>query len=139
MKKKIVLISCVSQKQSRKSRVQDLYVSTLFKLNLKYAEKLKPDGIYVLSAKYGLLSLNEEVAPYNQTLNEMSATEVKSWSAEVLHQIKHVSDIENTMYIFLAGDRYRKYLLPALKDYTIPLQGLRIGEQLSKLKELTTS
>ena len=138
MKKKVVLISCVSQKRARKCRVRDLYVSTLFKLNLKYAEKLKPDDIYVLSAKHSLLSLNEEITPYNQTLNEMSTAEVKSWSAKVLRQIKHVSDIENTTYIFLAGDRYRKYLLPSLKDYTIPLQGLRIGEQLSKLKKLTS-
>ncbi|KAF0144121.1 MAG: hypothetical protein FD156_2060, partial [Nitrospirae bacterium] len=105
---------------------------------LQYAEKLKPDNIYVLSAKHGLLTLNEEVMPYNQTLNEMSTAEVKSWAARVLPQIKRVSDIENTTYIFLAGDRYRRYLLPTLKDYAIPLRGLRIGEQLSKLKELTS-
>jgi hypothetical protein len=138
MKKKVVLISCVSRKRSQKSRVRDLYISTLFKLNLRYAEKLKPDDIYVLSAKHGLLSLNKEVMPYNQTLNEMSAAEVKSWAAKVIRQIKRVSDIENTKYIFLAGYRYRKYLLPALKDYAIPLQGLKIGEQLSKLKEFTS-
>lgn len=136
MKKKVVLISCVSQKQSRKAKVRDLYTSTLFKLNLKYAEKLRPDKIYVLSAKHGLLSLNDEIAPYNQTLNEMTNKEVKAWAKEVLDQLKRVSEIEKTKYIFLAGDRYRKYLLPALKDYAIPLQGLRIGEQLSKLKEL---
>jgi hypothetical protein len=138
MKKKVVLISCVSEKLSRRAKVRELYTSTLFKLNLKYAEKLRPDKIYVLSAKHGLLSLNDEIAPYNQTLNEMTALEVKSWATEVLRQLKRVSEIENTKYIFLAGDRYRKYLLPALKNYVIPLQGLRIGEQLSKLKELTS-
>ena len=138
MKKKIVLISCGKRKQSHKSRVRDLYVSTLFKLNLKYAEKLEPDEIYVLSAKHGLLSLNEEVSPYNLTLNKKSAAEVKSWSTEVLRQINHVSDIKNTKYIFLAGDKYRKYLLPNFNDYSIPLKGLRIGEQLKKLKELTS-
>lgn len=138
MKKKIVLISCVSAKLSRRSKVRDLYISTLFKLNLKYAEKLRPDRICVLSAKHGLLSLNDKISPYNQTLNEMTALEVKSWASEVLRQLRRVSKIESTKYIFLAGDRYRKYLLPALKDYTIPLQGLRIGEQLSKLKKLTS-
>ena len=138
MKKKIVLISCVSQKQSRKSRVRDIYISTLFKLNLKYAEKLEPNEIYVLSAKHGLLSLDKEIEPYNQTLSEMSAAKIKSWSEKILRQINHVSDIKNTKYIFLAGDKYRKYLLPHLKDYAIPLKGLRIGEQLKKLKELTS-
>jgi len=138
MKRKVILISCASQKRTQKSRVRDLYISTLFKLNLKYAEKLKPDDIYILSAKHGLLSMNQKVAPYNQTLKEMSATEVKSWSSKVLHQINKVSDIENTTYIFLAGDRYRRFILPALKYYAIPLKGLRIGEQLKKLKELTS-
>lgn len=118
--------------------MRDLYISTLFKLNLKYAEKLRPDKIYVLSAKHGLLSLNDEISPYNKTLNEMTVLEVKAWASAVLCQLRRVSKIKNTKYIFLAGDRYRKYLLPALKDYTIPLQGLRIGEQLSKLKELTS-
>jgi len=138
MKNKIVLISCVSKKQSCKSRVRDFYISTLFKLNLKYAEKLEPNGIYVLSAKYVLLSLDEEIEPYNQTLNEMSAAKIKSWSDEILLQINHFSDIKNTKYIFLAGDKYRKYLLPHLKDYAIPLKGLAIGKQLKKLKELTS-
>jgi len=138
MKTKIVLISCVGQKLSRKSRARNLYISTLFKLNLKYAEKLKPNEIYILSAKHGLLSLDEEIEPYNQTLNEMSAAKIKTWSEEILQQINHVSDINNTKYIFLAGDKYRKYLLPHLKDYAIPLKGLRIGEQLKKLKELTS-
>ena len=138
MKKKIVLISCVSKKQSRKAKVRDLYTSTLFKLNLKYAEKLRPDKIYVLSAKHGLLSLNDEIAPYNQTLNGMTNKKVKTWANDVLNQLRRVSDIEKTKYIFLAGVRYRMYLLPELKDYTIPLEGLRIGEQLSKLKELTS-
>lgn len=138
MKKRIVLISCVSRKQPNKSKVRDLYTSTLFKLNLKYAEKLEPDEIFVLSAKHGLLSLDVEIEPYNQTLNEMSAYEIKLWSEKVLRQISDVSDIKNTKYIFLAGTSYRKYLLPHMEDYEIPLKGLRIGEQLKRLKELTS-
>lgn len=132
------MISCVSAKLSRRARVRDIYISTLFKLNLKYAEQLRPDEIYVLSAKHGLLSLTDEISPYNLTLNEMTAPEVKAWATDVLRQLRRVSEIDNTKYIFLAGSRYRKYLLPALKDYVIPLEGLRIGEQLSKLKELTS-
>jgi len=51
--KKIVLISCASKKLEVKAKAADLYTSALFKLNLKYARKLKPDGIFILSAKYG--------------------------------------------------------------------------------------
>lgn len=69
MSKRIALISCVSQKLSQHAKPKELYVSTLFKLNLKYAEKLEPDEIFILSAKHGLLSLDQQIEPYEQTLN----------------------------------------------------------------------
>jgi len=56
---KIVLISCSSKKSAHKSKAKNLYISTLFRLSLAYAKKLKPDKIFILSAKYGLLNLND--------------------------------------------------------------------------------
>lgn len=138
MSKKVVLISCVSQKLPHQAKAKNLYVSTLFRLNLKYANSLKPDGIYVLSAKHGLLGLEQEIEPYELTLNNMRATEIKEWANNVLSQLKSVSSLEETEFIFLAGDKYRKYLLPHIRNKIVPLKGLRIGEQLQKLKELTS-
>jgi hypothetical protein len=106
-------------------------------LNLKYASKLNPDGIFILSAKYGLLDLEQEIAPYEQTLNNMRVNEVKQWASSVIEQIKKISTIDETEFVFLAGEKYRKYLLPHIKNAQIPLEGLRIGEQLQRLKELT--
>lgn len=138
MRKRIVLISCVSQKLSQRAKAKDLYVSTLFKLNLKYAEKLLPDDIFVLSAKHGLLSLETEIEPYEQTLNNMCAGEIKQWASRVLEQINRVCSINETEFVILAGDKYRKYLLPHIKNSQVPLKGLRIGEQLQKLKGLVS-
>ena len=138
MRKRIVLISCVSKKLSQPATAKELYVSTLFKLNLKYAEKLNPDEIFILSAKYYLLSLDEQIEPYDQTLNKMCSSEIKLWANRVLLQISEKCSIEDTEFIFLAGDKYRKYLSPNLNNVCIPLKGLRIGEQLRKLKELTS-
>jgi hypothetical protein len=78
--KKIVIISCVSQKLKCKSKAQDLYISPLFTKNLKYAKLLKPDNIFILSAKYGLVGLDEEIEPYNKTLNTMGSNEIKEWT-----------------------------------------------------------
>jgi hypothetical protein len=74
--KKIVLISCVSQKRTQRSKAKDLYVSVLFKKNLAYARRLNPYAIYILSAKYCLLDLETEIDPYNLTLNTMSAGQI---------------------------------------------------------------
>ena len=132
---KIVLISCVSKKLDEKSKARDLYVSPLFKYNLQYAQLLCPDKIFILSAKYGLLSLDDEIKPYNETLNNMSDAGIRNWAEMVLEKLKEVSDLENDEFVFLAGDRYRKYLLPYLKNYKIPLKGLGIGKQLGFLKK----
>ena len=132
--KRIVLLSCVSKKLPHKAKARELYISPLFKYSLKYAISLKPDKIYVLSAKYGLLDLDNEIGPYDETLNSMSKIQVKEWSDKVIQQMKLNFDLDDEV-IFLAGQRYRKFLLPQLKNYKIPLGGLGIGKQLRFLKE----
>lgn len=132
---KVVLISCVSKKLHHKSKAQDLYVSPLFLKNLKYAKSLNSDKIFILSAKYGLLRLNEEIEPYDKTLNKMRSNEIKEWANSVLNQLKKVTDIEIDEFIFLAGNNYRKFLLPYLKHYKIPMLGLSIGKQLQWLSK----
>jgi len=52
--KKIVLISCVKRKLPHRVPAKDLYISQLFKLSFAYAQRLRPDAIYILSAKHGL-------------------------------------------------------------------------------------
>jgi len=136
MKKRIVLISCASKKLSERAKAKDLYTSTLFKLNLKYAGYLEPDDIFVLSAKYGLLDLNRKIEPYDQTLNTMRVSEVHDWAVKVLGQIKEICTLDETEFTFLAGEKYRRYLVPYFKNAQIPLEGLAIGKQLQRLKEL---
>ena len=83
---RIVLISCVKKKLRCKSKARNLYVSSLFRKSLEYAKSLSPDRIFILSAKHYLLELNKEVAPYNQTLNEMNSRQRKEWADSVLKQ-----------------------------------------------------
>ncbi|MBL3591834.1 MAG: hypothetical protein JMN24_18970 [gamma proteobacterium endosymbiont of Lamellibrachia anaximandri] len=84
------------------------------------------------------MSLEQEIDPYEKTLNNMRANEVKQWASQVIEQIRNIGALEETEFTFLAGEKYRKYLLPHLNNVQIPLKGLRIGEQLQRLKELTT-
>jgi hypothetical protein len=133
--KKIVLISCVSKKRTVKSRAAELYTSTLFKLNLQYAEKLNPDAIFILSAKHGLVALDDEIAPYDVTLSKMRADERKIWANKVIEQLRLHADLQHDHFIVLAGERYRQYLLPRLLSYEIPLKKLLIGKQLQYLKK----
>jgi len=135
--KKIVLISCVKTKLPYKAKAKDLFVSPLFRYKLEYARQIMPDEIFVLSSKYGLLELEQEVEPYDVILNEMSEAAKKDWAKAVLEQLAKKCDLEKDQFIFLASIQYRKYLIKKLPNYEVPFKGFRIGEQLSELKKNT--
>jgi hypothetical protein len=134
---KVVLISCVSKKLPYKAKAKDIYTSPLFKMNLRFANSLSPDKIFILSAKHGLIDLEKEIEPYDKTLNSMRSAEKKEWANNVLCDLRKVADLDNDEFIFLAGENYRKYLISSIKNYNIPLKGLSIGRQLQYLKEKT--
>ena len=134
--KTIILISCCSKKLKVRSRAKDIYVSTRFKYSLQYAKQLRPDMIFILSSKHGLLNMYKEIDPYDETLNNKSVFEVAHWSALVVEDLCKVSDLGNDMFIFFAGEKYRRDIIPYIKNYRIPLKGLKIGQQLRKLKLL---
>ena len=130
-----VLLSCASKKRLQKCKARDLYDSPLFKLSLKYAEKFDSGNIFILSALHGLVKLDEFIEPYNVTLNRLSKLDRKEWATKVLQQLMDSGfDLDADKFIFLAGANYRKYLIPHIQHYEIPMEGLRIGQQLAYLK-----
>lgn len=135
--KKIVLIACCSKKLKERARAINLYQSDLFKKSIAYAKSINPDEIYILSAKYGLLELEKEVDPYNLTLNKFSEKEKYEWASNVKKSLEEKTDLEKDCFIFLAGQNYRKYPIPCISHYEIPLENKRIGEQLKWLEKNT--
>ncbi len=131
--KTISLIACCSKKLQGIYPAEQLYQSDLFKKSFAYAKKLKPTAIYILSAKYGLVELNQELETYNVTLNDCSATDNKNWAQSVLKSLSEKTDLKNDKFIYLAGNNYRKNLLKHTPNNEIPMNGLKIGEQLQWL------
>lgn len=132
---RIVLISCVAKKKSTPAKAKDMYVSPLFKGAYSYAHKLGADRIFVLSAKYGLLDENDVIEPYNETLNTKKSAEIKSWSDRVLVSLAAKTDLATDEFVFLAGERYRKFLVDRIAHVSVPLEGMPIGRQLAFYKE----
>lgn len=135
MPRHIVLISCVKSKVKASARVKELYISDWFRKALLYAESLHPDCIFILSAKYGLLSLDDEVEPYELTLKTMRIDERRAWAADVLYSLCKFADLKRDRFVIFAGEKYREFLIPEIKNFTIPMKGLRQGQQKSWLRE----
>lgn len=137
MSRTIICVLCVSQKQNTATLARDLYTSDWFRKAAAYAEK-HADAWYILSAKYGLVSPDQNIAPYDETLNRMPASARRAWAQRVIKDLRgHLKPGDRV--IFLAGARYRENLVAHIQKLgctaEIPMQGLRIGEQKRWLKE----
>jgi hypothetical protein len=132
----IVLIACASKKRERSAKARDLYLSALFTKSLAYAERLRPDRIYILSAKHGLIPSENVIAPYDETLNTKGTVEIRAWAEGVIQDLRQVTDLRSDRFTILAGDKYRRYLMPHITHADVPLVGLPIGKQLQRLDEL---
>lgn len=138
--KEIYLISCTKAKQNDYCSAEKMYEpSLLFRTSLKYAlnnVKDKNTQIYILSAEYHLLSLEDKISPYNKILNTMNRFERKEWGINVYNQLKSRFDIDSTKFIILAGKNYIEPLLPYLKNFEnpIPLEYRSIGKRIKWMK-----
>lgn len=128
----IYLVSCVSKKCTVPTVAKDLYLSSWFRKARHYVEQTG-EPWFILSAKHGLVSPNELIAPYEMTLNRMPIKDRREWAARVSSQLAQAVPQANRV-VFLAGHRYREFLSVLLTDREIcvevPMQGLAIGKQL---------
>jgi len=133
------LVSCVGMKAAQACAAADLYTSPWFRKARAYVEA-RGSSWAILSAEHGLVQPAAVVAPYNRTLNTMTAPERRSWAqrvaADLIPQLAGVDRV-----VFLAGSNYREHLVAALRSarpdlvIDVPMAGLGIGEQLHYLTE----
>lgn len=132
----IALIACCKSKDFSLDAqpARKVYTGQLFRAQLAYACQRLPDGqIYILSAKYGLLALDELILPYEQTLNRMDAAERYAWAWDVDVTFKYRCP-EAKMVWMMAGKKYREYLVKRLEERGIEIvrphpAGLGYGQQ----------
>jgi hypothetical protein len=133
----IVILSCTKSKLDKPSQAQDLYsASPMFKKTLEYGKSLRPDKMYILSAKHFLVPLTKVLAPYDKTLKEMPKDEKNAWGEKVISQMKASGiNLEKDKFIFLTGSEYMKPLLQYIPEGNIekPMEGRRMGERLQWL------
>ena len=131
----ICFVSCVGKKTSVSAAAKDLYRSDWF-IKARTFVEAKGFQWFILSAEYGLVHPDQTIAPYDKTLNTMSSHDRREWAKRILIQIDDTIP-ETKSFIFLAGRKYRENLLDPLKakgsEIIIPMEGLRIGQQLSWL------
>jgi len=133
-----ILVSCVAAKLAQAAPAGELYRSAWFRKARGFA--LRSGGSwFILSALHGLVHPDTVIAPYDRTLNTMSAPEREAWARRVLAQIAEAIPPDEPIAL-LAGARYRERIEPVLcaqverrGEVFAPLARLGIGEQLQWL------
>jgi len=114
---------------------RDLYCSAWFTKARAYVEAAKSPW-YILSAKYGLVSSEEWIDPYELTLAEMKIAERRAWAEQVWRDLEPLLGTRGRV-VLLAGKRYREFLVARIEKrgvrVEVPLEGLGIGRQLQWL------
>lgn len=135
----VFLVSCVSSKQVQPAPARLLYQSVWFVKARAFVEA-RGSRWFILSALHGVVAPEAFIAPYERTLNTMPVEERRQWAAMVHAQLAPLLAGRHRI-VFLAGQRYREYLAPALArdgfQIEVPMEGLRIGEQLAWLSRRT--
>jgi len=135
--KTIVLLMCGKNKLSQKAKAKDLYTSPRFQKSIQYAKTLTDyTNIYVLSAKHGLLGLEQEIDPYDQSLYKMSVQNKKAWADMVIKSLSNISNLKEDKYIFLTDDDYNKELLPFLSNIELPLKSIPQEEHITFFNDI---
>lgn len=133
----LCLVSCVSKKQSHPAPAKELYTSDWF---TKVRTLVEAQGWpwAILSAHYGLVHPEEGIRPYEKTLNSMRVAERRAWADRVMQALAGRLDGVQAVVLF-AGQRYREFLVPqmikAQVQIHVPMEGLKIGEQLAWLND----
>ena len=130
----IVLVSCVKTKRNHPCKAGEMYTSALFQKMMAYAQRLNAKSIFILSAKYGLLSTETIIDPYEQTLKNMKSAERHQWARGVVSELRRHCDLDADNFVFLAGMPYRENLVSHLKHHEVPMEGLPFGKQLQWLE-----
>ena len=134
---KIGLLSYCKTKRHNVLRTpaKDLYQGVLFKAGYKYLKNLQVDRIYILSALYGLIYETDLVGYYELRLAHNKEDNL-NWANSVITKLSEVADLDNDVFIILAGNDYMRNIVSKIKHYVCPLVGCGgLGCQLQWLKK----
>jgi len=94
---------------------------------------LYPKRLFILSAKYGLLSPDDLIEPYELTLKKMKTARIAISTQGREDLLGPRATLGADQFVFLAGVPYRENLVLRIRHYTVPMEGLDFGTQLQWL------
>jgi hypothetical protein len=130
----MIIVACGAKKLDREARARDLYVGSYFRACLAYALAIAPaKDIFILSAKYGLIGINDHIEPYDLKMGEPgSITSTNLWD-----QVGFAG-LYNEKVTVLGGKLYVGLCRKVWKGLKAPLEGKGgLGKQIQWMRRET--
>lgn len=125
------IITCDSKKLTKPSIAQNMYIGSFFKTQLQWAKKhFNRNNIFILSAKYGLLKLDDLIEPYDLKMGDKNSVNLQTISKQI-KKYKINGKIYST-----AGKEYRKILDKVFINIEYPFRHLKgMGYMIKAMKD----
>ena len=105
----VMLISCGKRKSEIECKAKDMYNSSRFVM-LKTIAEIAGIQWFIMSAKYGLLSPDEIIVPYDLSLSNCSEAYKNEWANKIVDKASTFSK-DTTFFIAASGD-YAQRIVP---------------------------
>jgi len=135
--KTLAIIPCTNQKADEPMKARDLWVGSHFQFVLAHAE-LFYDKVLIMSYKYGLISPDDVIEPYDYDVRNASAVEkLKWWWAlrEDIIEVCAAEDKPDLVALYTGGferDRImREFVRNGVRQVIVPFEGRGIGQRMS--------
>jgi hypothetical protein len=130
----LAIIPCGARKREGRHAARDLYVGPYFRAALRWAETSGADRVLVLSAKHGLLGLDELVDAYDLTFGQTgSVTAAEVEQQAYLRLVRHTRPVQ-----CVGGAAYRSVVRQVWPWATSPVDGCTsMGAHLRVLSQLS--
>jgi hypothetical protein len=131
------LIGCAKHKATERCPARELYRGRLFQLALDYSLRAA-DETFILSARHGLVTLDEELDPYDLSMHQLRLSERGFWATRVVNSLDAKLPDLDLDVLGLAGRAYLDLLAVSFAEHGWrlhePLRGLGVGARLSWLR-----
>lgn len=135
------LLGCSERKLKRhqlgpdgKAPARDLYRGPAFRLGLKYIDQHCDQGL-VLSAKHGVVELDQRLGLYDKTPRDMTRAERSRWGERMRDDLRKRFGRRKVRLVVLAGSLYASAIAGCGYEVEEPLARLGQGKRLQWLSQ----
>ena len=133
----VAIIPCTSQKSNKPAPARDVWIGAHFQLVLAHAEMFY-DKVLVMSYKYGLISPDFIIEPYDIDIRTAKAADKLKWWFLMKGHIKTLSETDPLLIGMYTGNIERERIMNefvqnGVKQVILPFEGLSVGERMSRV------